>query len=93
MCVIDHEMNGNGGCNWVESNYIDYLDILRENLMKERGFSGTHIDKIRWSLDEIIACGRELTEHGESARNATDAVDYLIFRVVDWCNNHPSGKG
>ncbi len=92
MSVIDHEMNGNGGCNWVESDYAEYLDALREHLTAERRFSSEQIGKIQWSLDEVIACGRELEQHGESGRSATEAVDYLILRVVDWCRLHPRGN-
>ena len=89
MNRIDHEMNGNGGCNWVESDYTEYLDTLREHLTSESSFSAEQFAKIRWSLDEIIACGRELEQQGESGRSATEAVDYLILRVVDWCRMHP----
>lgn len=89
MSVIDHEMNGNGGCNWVESDYVEYLDILRGHLTDENQFSSEQLAKIRWSFDEIIACGRELEQQGESSRNATEAVDYLILRVVDWLRTHP----
>lgn len=89
MSLIDHEMNGNGGCNWVESDYTEYLETLREHLTAESRFTLEQHDKIRWSLNEIIACGRELERQGESHRNATEAVDYLIMRVVDWCQLHP----
>jgi hypothetical protein len=92
MGVIDHEMNSNGGCNWVESNFIEYLDTLREYLSNEPGFSPEQLAKVRWSLDEITACGRELEAKGESGRNATEAVDYLILRAVDWCRMHPRKK-
>ena len=89
MSVIDREMNGNGGCNWVESEFIEFLDTLRKHLMSERIFSRTQLDEIEWSLNEIIACGRELETHGQSSRNATEAVYNLISRVVDWCEMHP----
>ncbi len=89
MSVIDHEMNRNGGCNWVEADYLEYLDALSEHLTSERRFSPEQLAKIRWSLDEIIACGRELEQQGESSRNATEAVDYLILRVVDWLRMNP----
>ena len=89
MSVIDHEMKGNGGCNWIESDYTEYLDTLRDHLTAERSFSLEQVAKIQWSLDEIIACGRELERQGESGRSATEAVDYLILRVVDWCRLHP----
>jgi len=89
MSVIDHEMNGNGGCNWVEADYAEYLDALRDHLTAERRFSSEQLAKIRWSLDEIIACGQELERQGESSRNATEAVDYLILRVVDWLRMNP----
>jgi hypothetical protein len=89
MSMIDHEMNGNGGCNWVEADYVEYLDALREHLMAESSFSSEQLAKIQWSLDEIVACGRELEEQGESGRSATEAVEYLILRVVDWYRLHP----
>ena len=79
----------NGGCNWEEKNYIEYLDAIRGHLTAEQNFTSGQITKICWSLDEIIACGRELEKQGESRRNATEAVDYLVARVVDWCRIHP----
>jgi hypothetical protein len=89
MNVVDHEMNDNGGCNWVESDYAEYLDTLREHLAREGLFLSEQLANIRWSLDEIIACGRELEQQGESGRSATEAVGYLILRVVDRCRLHP----
>jgi hypothetical protein len=89
MGVIDHELNGNGDVNWAESDYTEFLDTLRDHLTTETRFTPEQLAKIRWSLDEIIACGRELEEQGESGRSATEAVDYLILRVVDWCKMHP----
>jgi len=89
MSMIEHEMNGNGGCNWHEKDYVEYLDTLREHLMTESRFSSEQRDRIRWSFDEISACARELDQKGESSRGATPAVDYLILRVVDWCMLHP----
>jgi hypothetical protein len=89
MGVIEKEMNHNGGCNWQEQDYIEYLDAIRNHLTAEPRFTSEQLAKIRCSLDEIIACGRELEEAGESSRNATEAVDYLVARVVDWCQMHP----
>jgi hypothetical protein len=89
MGVIDHEMNGNGGCNWVETDYADFLDTLRKHLLTESRFSSAELEKMHWAYEEIIACGRELEELGESSRNATEAVDYLTMRVVDWLRLHP----
>jgi hypothetical protein len=89
MGVIEKEMNHNGGCNWQEKDYIDYLDAIRDYLTADPQFTREQQAKIRWSLDEIIACGRELEEIGESSRNATEAVDYLVRRVVDWCRVRP----
>jgi hypothetical protein len=90
MGVIEREMNGNGGCNWEEKDYIEYLDTLRDSLTSDGGFSPAELERIRRSLDEIIECGRELETVGESGRNATEAVDYLVARVVDWCHRHPA---
>jgi hypothetical protein len=92
MSIIDREMNGNGGANWTETGYTEYLDDLRNHLTAETHFSDEQLAKIRWSLDEIIACGKELVEMGESRRNATGAVDYLILRVVDWCRWNPKSN-
>jgi hypothetical protein len=89
MGVIEKEMNHNGGCNWREKDYIEYLDTIRDVLSAEPTFTADQLGKIRWSLDEIIACGRELEEIGESSRCATEAVDYLVARTVDWCHLHP----
>ena len=75
--------------NWAESDYTEFLDALRDHLTTETRFTPEQLAKIRWSLDEIIACGRELEEQGKSGRSATEAVDYLILRVVDWCKMHP----
>ncbi|MBI5819573.1 MAG: hypothetical protein HZA88_11355 [Verrucomicrobia bacterium] len=88
MGVIEQEMNGNGGCHWVEEDYADYMDTLRNALTSETSFSAEQLGRIRWALDEILACGRELESVGESDRNATEAIDYLIARVVDWCHLH-----
>jgi hypothetical protein len=88
MGVIEREMNGNGGCNWMEQNYVEYLDTLRDSLTSEASFSAEQLERIRWSLEEIIECGRELETVGESGRNATEAVNYLVARVVDWCHLH-----
>jgi hypothetical protein len=89
MGVIEKEMNHNGGCNWEEQNYIEYLNAIRDHLTAESSFTPEEIARIRWSLEEIIACGRELEEIGESSRNVTEAVDFLVARVVDWCQIHP----
>ncbi len=88
MGVIEQEMNGNGGSRWEEEDYADYMDTLRNTLTGETSFSAEQLDKIRWALDEILACGRELESVGESDRDATRAIDYLIERVVDWCHRH-----
>ncbi len=93
MGLIEKEMNHNGGCNWQEKNYIEYLDTIRDFLISESQFTMEQLAKIRWALDEIFACGRELEEIGESSRNATAAVDYLVARVVDWCHMHPRPNG
>src|SRR5262245_52673924 len=88
MGVIEKEMNHNGGCNWQEKDYIEYLDTIRDHLTAVPSFTPEQHAKIRRSLDEIIMCGKELETVGESSRNATEAVDYLVGRVVDWCQIH-----
>ncbi len=72
MGVIEKEMNHNGGCNWLEADYIEYLDAIRDHLTAEPSFTAEQLAKIRWSLDEIIACGRELEQQGESGPNHYD---------------------
>jgi hypothetical protein len=90
MCIIEKEMNGNGGGNWNESpDYPEYLEIIEKMLLDEPAFSQAQLQKIEWCVMEISECGRELEETGESCRNATDAVNYLVERVVDWCRLHP----
>ena len=89
MSRVDHEMNGNGGCNWKENDYLEYFDTLREHLTAESRFTSEQLDKIQWSFDEILACARELDQKGESSRGATEAVYYLISRVVDWLHWNP----
>ena len=89
MGVIEKEMNHNGGCNWQEKDYVEYLDAIRDHLTAEPRFTPEQLAKIRWSLDEIIACGREVEEIGELSRNVIEVVDYLVARVVDWCQIHP----
>ena len=58
MGVIEKEMNHNGGCNWQERDYIEYLDTIRDFLTSETRFTADQLASIRWSLDEIITCGR-----------------------------------
>lgn len=89
MGVIQRELNEHDGANWEEESYGEFLDALREILGNEPAFSPEQLERIRGSLDEILACGRELESVGESGRNATEAVDYLVARVVDWCHFHP----
>jgi hypothetical protein len=88
MGVIEKEINHNGGSNREEQVYIDYLHGIRDHLTAEPSFTPEQIAKIRWSLEEIITCGRELEEIGKSSRDATLAVDYLVARVVDWTQIH-----
>lgn len=66
MGMVDHEMNGNGGCNWKEKDYFEYLDTLGEHLSAESRFTSEQLEKIQWSFDEILACARELDQQGES---------------------------
>ena len=90
--VIEHEMNDNGGCNWVESDYTEYLDTLRDNLTSSKVFTSEQLTKIHWAIDEIIMCGREIEQRGISSRLATQAVEYLIQRVVDLCNSNKNNQ-
>jgi hypothetical protein len=90
MAAVENEMNRNGGANWNEGNYAEYLDIIRDTLLSERQFAPDQMAKIRSSIQEIAECGRELQEDGESSRPIKEPIDYLVARVVDWCRAHPT---
>jgi hypothetical protein len=90
MAAVENEMNRNGGANWNEGNYAEYLDIIGETLRAKSEFTAEQLAKIEWSIDEIAKCGRELEEHGESSRPIGEPIDYLVARVVDWCHAHPA---
>jgi hypothetical protein len=89
MSAVENEMNRNGGGNWNEGNYGEYLEIIGERLLAENQFTEKQQQMIRWSLNEIAECGRELNEAGESSMSIDEPINYLIARVVDWCRTHP----
>ncbi len=88
MNAIETEMNRNGGANWSQGGYDEFLDTIREHLTADAKFSSEEVEKIEWALEEIAACGRELIEDGESGRAIEEPIDYLIGRTVDWCQRH-----
>lgn len=92
MNAVEDEMNRNGGVNWVEGNYDKYLELIGEHLAAAPQFSSQQLERIRWALDEIAACGDELGRDGESGRALGEPIDYLIARVVDWCRSHEPEK-
>jgi hypothetical protein len=89
MSAVENEMNRNGGGNWNENNYGEYLDSIEDRLLADNQFTAKQQQQIRWSLNEIAECGRELRENGESSRSIDEPINYLIARVVDWCRTHP----
>lgn len=89
MVSVENELNRNGGCNWDAKDYVEYADTIWRLLSTANQFTPGQLAEIRHSLDEIIACGRELEDRGESRRNVTPAIDCLVARVVDWCRAHP----
>jgi hypothetical protein len=93
MAAVENEINRNGGANWNEGNYADYLDIIGETLLAEGQLTPEQMAKIEWSIDEIAECGRELEEQGESSKPIGEPIDYLVARVVDWCHTHPAKPG
>ena len=88
MASIENEMNRNGGANWIEGDYDAYLETVREHLTADEQFTPAEIDKIEWSLREIETCGDELERDGQSGRAIDEPIDYLVARVVDWCQRH-----
>lgn len=89
VSYINTEMNPNGGGNWNESYDKAHLDTLRDYLTAESSFTPVQLEKIRQSLDEVMTCGREIERRDESNRNVTEAIDYLVMRVIDWLRLHP----
>ena len=92
MDAVEDEMNRNGGVNWVEGNYDTYLEVIAGHLAADPQFSSQQLEKIKWAVDEIAACGDELKRDGESGRALDEPIDYLIARVVDWCRTHEPAK-
>jgi hypothetical protein len=88
MAAVEDEMNRNGGCNWNDGNYDEYLEIIRQQLTTDPQFSADQLKRISWSIGEIAACGDELEKDGESGRGIEEPIEYLIARVVDWCRTH-----
>lgn len=88
MNTIETEMNRNGGANWSQGGYDEFLDTIRDHLTADTKFSSEEIEKIEWALEEIATCGRELVEEGESRRPIEEPIDYLISRTVDWCQRN-----
>lgn len=87
--VLHAIFDRNGGNGWDEDAHGEHLELLREHLGAFEGFTRDEQDRIAWALAEILACGSELEREGESARDATGALDVLKARVVDWIVAHP----
>jgi hypothetical protein len=87
--VLSAIFDRNGGAGWDESADQEYLDLLGEHLLEFEFFDAEEKKAIIWSLEEILECGRELERDGESARDASKALDILKCRVVDWILAHP----
>ena len=92
VSYINTELGRDGAGHWIEMNDRQYLDTLREHLTAERSFTPMQLRKIRESLDEIEAGGREMEQRGESSRKATEAIDCLVMRVIDWLRLHPKSE-
>lgn len=92
IAAVENEMNRNGGCNWNTGDYDEYLVTIHEHLDADPEFSDAEAEKIAWALNELVTCGEELEKDGHSSRNVEDPIDYLIARVVDWCQRHPPPK-
>jgi hypothetical protein len=93
MAAVENEMNRNGGANWNEGDYGEYLEIIRRHLTMATEFSPQQLEKISSSLGEIAACGDELERDRESGRAIEEPIDYLVARVVDWCRTHEPESG
>ena len=103
MGVVEKELNHNGGINWRNEEYVEYLDAIRDILLQEVRFNPEQLTKARQSLEDIIAWGKKAEEAQEKAEEAQDcehvdpetearldeAVDFLVARVVDWCRLNP----
>jgi len=101
MGVVEKELNHNGGINWRNEDYAEYLDIIRDILLREARFTSEQLTKARRSLDDIITWGiawGKLEEAQDSEPENVDpekearlneAVDFLVARVVDWCRLNP----
>jgi hypothetical protein len=92
VSYINTELGRDGAENWIEIHDKGNLDTLREHLAAESSFTSEQLKKIRQSLDEIEACGREIEQRGESSQNVTEAIDYLVMRVIDWLRLHPKSE-
>src|SRR5437016_13618089 len=53
MAAVEGEMNRNGGANWNEGNYGDYLNIIQETLLAQRQLAPDQIVRIRESIQDI----------------------------------------
>ena len=53
MGVIEKEMNHNGGCNWQESDYAEYMETVRSILTAERSFTPDQLAEMRTRLAQL----------------------------------------
>jgi hypothetical protein len=89
VSLINTDIKVNHGLSWHELYDEKDLDTLREHLVTESSFSSEQLEKIRQSLDEITAFGRDVPQHGKPNRKVAEATDYLVMRVIDWLRLHP----
>jgi hypothetical protein len=69
---------------------LDISNIIPTALTADSPFNAIQVQQINWSANEIVACGNELQEQGESSRDIQLPISYLLARVVDWCDTHPA---
>jgi len=89
MNAVENEMNKNGGLNWSSGDHGAQLNHVRKELVADSQFNASQVQQINWAVNEIAVCGMELQEQGKSSRPIHQAIDYLVARVVDWCETHP----
>jgi hypothetical protein len=92
VSLINTDIKVNHGLSWNELYDEKDLETLREHLTTESSFSSEQLEKIRQSLDEITAFGRDVAQRGKPNRKVAAATDYLVMRVIDWLRLHPKNK-
>ena len=88
MASVENELNNNGGGNWDQGEYGEYLSTIESCFSSGRDFSAAQIDKIKSSIKTIKECGKELEEEGQSSVDVSGTLDYLTARTGEWCMKH-----